>query len=230
MPSPFTVSISANLNQVTRGLNDLAQKQLPFATALALTSLAKIVRDEETDNIARTFASPTPFTLKSVGVTAARKTRLQSTVFVKDIAAAYLEPYEFGGVHHLNGRALLNPKGVLLNQYGNLPRNALAKLKSQPDVFVGSVTFKKSGQTVSGVWRRPPAGPQVVTNQRGPKGRKSNVVGGARAGLKLLIRFGDALPVREHLDYRARARRVIEQNFNREFALAIAKAIATARK
>lgn len=230
MPSGINISIHADFDRATRGLSDLARKQVPFATALALTSLAKIVRDDEVDNIARTFASPTPFTLNSVGVTAARKTRPQATVFVKDIAAAYLEPYEFGGVHHLNGRALLNPKGTPLNKYGNLPRNALAKLKSEPDVFVGSVTFKKSGETVSGVWRRPPAGPQVVTGRRGSRGKTNNVVGGARTGLKLLIRFGDALPVREHLDYRERARQIIEQNFNREFSLALNKALATARK
>jgi len=230
MASPIKIEIRADFDRAMRGLSNLQRQQLPFATAIALTSLAKIVRDDEIDNIARTFASPTPFTLKSVGVTAARKSRLQSTVFVKDIAAAYLEPYEFGGVHHLNGRALLNPKNTPLDRYGNLPRNALAKLKSDPDVFVGSITFKKSGQTVSGVWRRPPAGPQVVTGRRGSKGNTKNVVGGARTGLKLLIRFGNALPVTEHLNYRDRARAVIAANFDREFSLAFNKALATARK
>ncbi|MDR5813332.1 hypothetical protein QCE62_06965 [Caballeronia sp. LZ033] len=214
---------------MSRAFNDLERKQLPFATATALTSLAKLVRDEEVDNLAHTFASPTPFTLRSVGVTAARKATMQSTVYVKDIAAAYLQPYEFGGVHKLNGRALLNPKNTRLNQYGNLPRNTLARLKSQSDVVVGSVTFKSSGETVSGVWSRPPKEQQVATKRAGRRGKNGNLAV-KRGGLKLLIRFGDALPVHEHLDYRARAAAIINKNFDREFSIALRKAMTTARK
>ncbi|TCG02838.1 hypothetical protein BZM27_52900, partial [Paraburkholderia steynii] len=80
-------------------------------------------------------------------------------VFVKDIAAAYLEPFEFGGNHKLlgAGRTWLNPKDkTLLNQYGNFCKTALKRLQARPDIFIGSIKTS-SGETIGGVWRRPPS-------------------------------------------------------------------------
>lgn len=221
---PFELNMRADFDGIARTLNDAQRKQLPFAVATTLTALANIVRDDERDNMFRTFVSPTPFTLNSIGVIPARKTRQVATVFVKDIAAAYLMPYEFGGVHKLAGRALLNPKDIPLNQYGQLPRGTLAKLKNDPNVFIGSITFRKSGDTVSGVWQRPP-----LAQQKATRGRKKGVPAPAQVGLKLLIRFGEALPVREHLDFRKRANAIVRRHFQTEFRKALAYAMSTAR-
>jgi hypothetical protein len=38
------------------------------------------------------------------------RTIFAQKVYVRDIAAGYLEPFEFGGDHKLNSSALLNPK------------------------------------------------------------------------------------------------------------------------
>jgi hypothetical protein len=45
--------------------------------------------------------------------------------------------------------------------------------------------------------------------------------------LKLLIRFGDALPVKQHLDFMKRAQDIVNRNFEREFGRALGRAIAT---
>src|SRR5476649_251163 len=127
----FDISIRSNLKEISRSLGAFAQTQLPFASALAITALAKRVQGEQTKAFTRVFDRPTPFTLKAIGVKAARKTDLVATVFVKDIAASYLAPYEFGGVHKLNGKAMLVPKGAPTNQYGNLPKNLLERLKGR---------------------------------------------------------------------------------------------------
>lgn len=226
----FDISVRADVKDIERKLSDVAYRQMPFATAKALTNLAKIVQAGEKKAIGSVFDRPTPFTVNSVGVKAARKDNLQAIVFVKDIAAAYLAPYEFGGTNKLNSKALLKPVNVPLNQYGNLGKNKLAQLKGRSNVFVGSITFKKNGQTVSGVWQRNPVPVGFRTrgdDRKGTKGGHSQV-DGLHTTLKLLIRFADAHPVKQHLDYRKHAEALVRANFNREMGQALARAIATA--
>ena len=209
MSSPVSISVHADVKRVTKALSAMAYKQVPYATALALTSLAKRVQDAEKANIKATFNNPKPFTVNSVGMQGARKSNLTATVFVRPIAASYLAPYAFGGVHKLNSSALLNPKDIRLDQYGNIPRSALRRLRARKDVFIGAVKTKAG--SVNGVWQRLPA----KRNQPGH--------------LKLLIRFGDALPVTQHLDYRARASAIVGRFFNKDFGAALGRAIASAK-
>ncbi len=215
------IDVRADLKKLQRSLNDLANKQIPYASALALTETAKKVQAEETRAIAGLFDNPTPFTLRSIGVVPATKGRMQAVVFMRDIAASYLAPYEFGGAHALGAKkGLLVPKDVPVNQYGNLTRNKLKQLKARADVFIGAVTLK-NGQTINGVWQRPSVGKR----RDGTKGSKGNT----HTGLKLLIRFEDPLPVKQRLGYHDRARQVVSRSLTVEFGKAFAKAMATAR-
>lgn len=209
MSGAFDISVRANVKEITRSLSALAARQIAFATAQALTALAKEVQADEIQNIADTFKKPKPFTQKSVGVRGARKDNLTATVFVRPIAAKYLSPYEGGGGHVLSGRALFNPKNIKLDQYGQLPRKVLNRLKARKDVFIGPVK-SKSG-TVNGVWQR------VAAKRKQP------------AHLKLLIRFGDSLAVNKRLNYRSRAKALVDRRFNAVFDEAMTKALASAR-
>jgi len=225
--SSFDISIQSNLKEIQAKLGAFAYKQLPFATATALTSMAKLVQKAEVANLQATFANPSPFTLRSVRMTAARKDDLVATVFVMDKAAEYLSPYETGGVHKLNGRALLNPKDIGLNQYGQLRRGTLSSLKGRSDIFIGPVKTKKG--VVNGVWQRE-AGSASVTNKRTGKTSITKRGVNKSGALKLLIRFGDALPVNKHLGYQARAKAIVNGSINRELGRALAKAMATANR
>jgi hypothetical protein len=80
-------------------------------------------------------------------------------------------------------------------------------------VFIGTIATK-SGQKISGVWQRPIA----------VKGKAAHT-----GALKLLIRFGDALPVKEHLGWGAKAEQVVHRWFKAEFDAAFRKALATAK-
>lgn len=86
------------------------KKQIPFATAQALTSVVRQIAAAQKVAMQRNLENPIPFAVNSVGSFGASKNRLQAKVFVRDIAASYLEPFEFGGQHKLNSSALLNPK------------------------------------------------------------------------------------------------------------------------
>jgi hypothetical protein len=221
MASPIDISVRANVKELQKTLTAMANKQIGFATALALTAIAREVQDDEIDNIASTFKRPRLFTQNSVGMRAARKDNLTAIVFVKPIAAKYLAPYEDGGVHVLPGKKLLNPKDIKLDRFGQLPRDALAKLRARKDIFIG-VVKAKSGP-INGVWQRMP--PKDGTKAR--RGRGAVV---ATAGhLKLLIRFGDALAVNKRLHYRTRAQAIVNRRFNTVFGEAMRKALVTAK-
>ncbi|HBN5714542.1 hypothetical protein Q4R64_16865 [Morganella morganii] len=213
----------ANLTDLSNQLRTL-RKQLPFATAQAMTAVVRKIEDAQKVAMQRNLDNPTPFTVKSVKSRGARKSDLKAKVFVMNTAAAYLEPFETGGVHKLNGYALLNPKDIKLNKYGNLPRNKLSSLKSKENTFIGDIGG------VNGVWQRKKA-------KKGKKGRKrlQRSPNGTRRDRKkqpmpkLLIRFGDALPVEPVLGYQDRAMKMTQALLPQEINRAIAEAIRTAR-
>lgn len=212
----LTVDVRSNVLAVERKLDDFALRQMPFAVATALTMLAKDVQDAEKKSLPRTFDKPTPFTVNSIRIIPAKKNLWQAEVFVMDKAAEYLYPYEVGGLHKLIGKGItwLEPAQYgMLNAYGNFPKNTLARLKAQRSVFVGTVATKVG--KISGVWQRI----DKSSGKKSPKGR----------GLKLLIKFGDAHPARQHLDFGVRGERVIRANFNKRMGAALARAIATAK-
>lgn len=219
------ISILSNVRQVQRSLTSLERKQLPFATAVALTSIGKKVEAGERKGFTRQLDRPTPFTMKSIGVKAAKKNNLVATVFMRDKAASYLEPFEFGGVHKMNARAMFNPKASGTNQYGNLPRNLIARLKGRPDIFIGPVKTR-GGETVNGVWQRPHG-----RAGQAPRNPSSAVLGRNTSGkLKLLVRFTNPQRVTQQLHYRERAKRIVAGRFDPEMRAALAKALASARR
>jgi hypothetical protein len=205
----FDISFRADIKKLEKSLNDIPYRQLPFATSLAFTAMAKKVAEAESKNMAAVLDKPTPFTVKSVGFKGATKDSQEAIIYVRDIAAAYLEPYEFGGINKLNGKALLKPVNIGVNQYGNLPRTKLAQLRARKNIFIGKIKTK-SGE-INGVWQRTPA-------QRGKP-----------AGVKLLIKFEDAHEVAQNLGWRSLAAKIIRSSYNRELGAALAKAIATAK-
>lgn len=200
------------------------KKQVPFATAQALTSVVRQIAAAEKTAFQRKLENPTPFTVNSVGSVGARRDSLTAKVYVRDIAAGYLEPFEFGGVHKLNGQALLNPKDIKLNKYGNLSRNKLSQLKAKSNVFIGDV------DGINGVWQRVKA----KKGRKGKKRQKRSANGTRRAREKnpmpkLLIRFGDALPVKPTLGYMDRAEKMAAALMPSAISKALDEALKTAK-
>lgn len=213
----------ANIRELSGHLLKL-QKQIPFATAQALTSVARKIQAAEKTALSRKLENPTPFTVNAVGSAGARRDNLVAKVFVRDIAASYLEPFEIGGDHKLNSQALLNPKNIKLNKYGNLTRNKMAQLKAKPDVFIGEI------DGVNGVWQRRKA----TKGKKNAKRRKRSHNGTRQPrqpqrAPKLLIRFGEALPVHPVLGYMDRAQTMAANLMQTELSRAMAAALASAR-
>lgn len=213
----------ADLRDLSRQLEAI-KKQIPFAMARAMTSTVQQIRDAEKLAMQRRLDNPTPFTVNSVRAAAATKNNLIARVFVMDTAAAYLDPFEVGGSHKLNGQALLNPKNIKLNKFGNLSRNKLAQLKAKPNVFIGDV------DGVNAVWQRR----KPLKGRKGKKRQKRSPNGTHRPRAKqrvpkLLIRFGDALPVQPVLGYMARANTMAKALLPQEIQKALVEAMRTAK-
>lgn len=226
-------NVETNIRALSKKLDAFALRQLPFATAQALTGVAKAIVKAEQVNEVKVLDRPKGFTTGAIGVIRATKDNPTARVYMKDLTARYLEPYEFGGLNVLNGRALLKPVGAVtdLDKFGNLPRGWLAKMKGRSDIYVGKVQTKTG--TVDGVWQRVTEAGGSVKVLRGKGGQLR--VGKTRKGLntsgklKLLVKFENAHKVRERLDWFGVAGQVTAREFNREFGRAMAQAIATAK-
>lgn len=211
-----------------KALASLAQiaKQIPFAAATAANEVAFKLQNAERLAMTQVFDHPRPFTAKSVLVDRATKSSMTATVYVRPEVAKYLLPYEVGGQHVLPGAGLLNPKDVGRDQYGQLSRGLPKRLSARPDVFVGTIDTKGSGP-ITGFWQR------LDMTRKGTARRKRRERGtiytAEHGTLKLLIRFGAALPVKKHLDFEKRAKTFVAANVQGAFARALKMAISTAK-
>lgn len=88
-------------------LDDAMKRQLPFATALALTRSAYKARDDLKAAMQAAFDRPRPFTLNSTRVEGATKARLEANIHFRDFApkgvqaGKYLRPQIQGGPRRL---------------------------------------------------------------------------------------------------------------------------------
>ncbi|WP_156351403.1 hypothetical protein [Sphingomonas sp. Leaf25] len=190
--------------------------------SLAINTLARGVAADQVDLLDETFKTPTPFTERAYRIEAATKAKPSALVAAKDIQAQYLAPYVFGGNRFLGRkRGMLAPRGIALNQYGNLPRNKLASLKSKRGIVIGPIKTK-AGKTISGVWQRPVA----AKKPRGKRGTGPQ----PRTGLKLLIAFEDTKAVPKRLPFEKRARAYLARHSAAAFTDALQRALSTARR
>ncbi|CAG9264748.1 conserved hypothetical protein [Burkholderia diffusa] len=226
----FDISIKATVDEASRRLTAFAYQQLPFAEARAATELAKLAATSEKAAMLEVFEHPTPFTVNSVAVQAARKEMPIARVYVRDQAARYLAPYEFGGVQYLGAKpADLVPVNASANRYGNLPRNTIRQYLNRPDVFLGSV--RTSHGDVYGLWQRPVRQPAEASHTKGRGSRSTRAAKSANTSgkLKLLVAFHAPVQTKKRLEFGSRARAVVTANADRVFGAQLAKAIASAR-
>jgi hypothetical protein len=226
----FTVNFDSNVKAFQRSISALAHRELPYAIGQALTAIAKKVVIAEQENERKVLDRPKPFTTNAIGVQRASRTSMEAKVFMRDITAHYLEPYQFGGRNVLNSKALLKPVDAVkdLDAFGNLPRNFLRSLRGRADIFVGVVQTKKG--PVNGVWQRSvEEGARVPVVGRNGKVRRTSKNLNTRGHLVLLVKFEDAHQARQQLDWFGVAERAAVKAFNREMGAALARAIASRR-
>ncbi|UWQ77618.1 hypothetical protein K3725_09810 [Leisingera sp. S132] len=203
------LNISANFDEAERLLSDLARKQLPYATSLALNETAQEVREAEEREIENVFDRPTRFTKRGLFLRRATKIRLTATVGVKRVQSEYLKMQVTGGVRRPRGQALVVPVGARLNKHGNLPKGGLSRLKKRKGVFTASRSGLKGKHLPAGIYQR--------------SGRKGS------SKLKMLVAFEPRASYRKRYGYGPLALRVARNRFETAFVNGMRKALATAR-
>lgn len=196
--------ITGNIKEVERGLNDVARRQIPFATALAINEVLTEIRRNWEKRLRRALDRPTPFTMKAFGIRRATKRSLTGMVFTKDIQAGYLNWLEEGGERQPKRRAILVPVRQRLNKYGNMPRGAVGRTLASPKTFSGA-----------------PKGRPAGIYQRTGKGKT--------AGLKLLVHYADGAIYKPRLKLVAGAAKTATARLPGAMLRAMRKALASAR-
>ncbi len=232
---PIQIKIKVDAKQLSKGLEAMVKKQIPYAASQAINAISKRVKLLEQKNIRENFPTAKPFTVSGVSLSLARKNNPTAIIDLKPITAKYLQPFEMGGPHFVaNGRLMLDPVRQQVDNYGNVPKGTFAKLKSRPDVFQG---VPKGGiNKPYGLWQRPflrerdkaknvPIWVRKKLRGKSKVPRGSNTTG----RLKLLILMAGPLTVTPQLKWHALAEGCVRARWQREFSKAMKLALGTAK-
>lgn len=79
----FKLSVGSNVDQILREMATIANDQVPFATARALTKTAQLAQEAEVKEMRDVFDRPTPYALGSTFIRPATKRDLTAYVWLK---------------------------------------------------------------------------------------------------------------------------------------------------
>lgn len=147
------LDVRTNFTGIDTALN-VAQRQVPFALARALTLTGRDVVNAERNEMSSVFDRPTPYTLNAFFLRPATKDSLQAEVGRKDSAGHrhYLPVQIQGGERPLKGfermlvaQGLMRANeravpalGAIMDSYGNMSRGQLVKILSQLRAFTAA--------------------------------------------------------------------------------------------
>jgi hypothetical protein len=116
------ITINVDTRSAVRELDNVQRRQVPFATARALTQTAKRVETELRNAMASAFESASPYTARAQFVAPATKTSLAATVGIKDKAPARgRSPANILAAHFEGGARGTKPLEKIFRQRGILP-------------------------------------------------------------------------------------------------------------
>jgi hypothetical protein len=194
------LTITLDTKPVIAKVRGIADKQIPFATALALTRTAQDAQAEIRRQMPQRFTVRNNWIQKGVIIRKATKQDLAALVIDRD---DFMTIQETGGTKTPRGRSVAVPQAVRVNKRGIVPRT------QRPSALVGKPNiFRAVIRGVDGLWQRV-----------GPKGR----------GIKLLYVLKPSVPIKPRFGFFETVRGVAVDRFTTQFELAFAHAVRTAR-
>lgn len=240
--------IKVTLEGVKRVTEELAkaEKQVKFATAVALTRTAQIAKREVEAEMPKVFDRPTRWTLNSLRLIPAKKDRLVARVEMKNEAdksapaTRWLNPEIEGGPRQDKrsearlrrngvlpaGKFIVPGKGAKLDRFGNLTKGAITKVLS------GVRAFNDAGYSANATGsRRSKAkgnAKRYFVMKRGsmPIGIAERT---SRSRMHILLAFTGRPNYRKRLDFYGIGDKVVQRHLRDEFEKAYASAMRTAR-
>jgi hypothetical protein len=237
----LTIKIEG-LDELQQTLGDIGGRQVPFATAVAITKTARSVERKLQDDMAGAFKSASPFVKRSTFSTSATKATLSATVGLKDqkpaggtAPAVLLKEHFTGGVRGNKpfekaimslggmpqGYRAVPGGGMKLDAYGNPNRKEIGEMLGS--LRTRMQVYKGRGKKMALV------GYFVV-----PVGAQSNLHPGiykrvARGALLTMFIFVRQASYHKVLDFARSAQQVVSSEFPQHFDAAFTQALRTAR-
>lgn len=233
------ISVQHNIDEVTRWLTDVQRKQVPFATAKALTDTAKQVQAELKREMLAEFDNPSPYTKNSTYSTSANKATLTAEVGIKNKGlrvppATLLKEHFTGGQRGGKpmeramvalgalpaGWRAVPGQGLKLDAYGNPNRNQvreiLGSLKNKTAIYKG----RGKKMALVGYFLIPVGSESTLTP--GIYWRQGRAI-------RPMFIFVKQAGYRKVLDLPRIAGKVVDKSFGPTFRAALDSAMATAR-
>lgn len=222
------IDIRSDIKELTRSLNRIQRKQIPFATSKALNATAFDVRKTLQDALDIHLDNPTAYTKRGVQVEKSTKRNLVAKVGFRSrkfgrgqgkvTQAEYMKRQIKGGTRLPQGQAIPVPvpKNMRPNKFGNIPRGKIDRLLADKDkYFSGTPKGAKGG---AGIWQRMPAN---------SKRAKSKNKGGR---VRMVIAWEPKAQYSPRFPFRQIVTKTVRTNFRLRFDTSIKKALATARR
>jgi hypothetical protein len=219
------IDIRSDVKELTKSLNRIQRKQIPFATSRAINTLAFDVRKTLQDGLDIHMDRPTPYTKRGVQVEKSTKKDLvaevgfRSKTFGKGqgstTQASYMKRQIEGGLRMPNKRAIPVPvpKNLKTNKYGSIVRGKIQKLLADKDKYFSGVP--KGISDAPGIWQRMPANSKRKKNRGGK--------------IRMVIAWEPKTQYKSRFPFKRIVDTTIKTNFRRRFDFELRKALKTAR-
>ncbi len=225
------ISVSVKgLNALKASLGNQA-KQIPFATSKALNATAKKVAEAMPAEIDKAIDRPTPFTRRGVRVLKyANKANLAATVGFMDAQAKYMKWAIEGGTRPADKRGVRLPSAIKVNEFGNIPKGIIHQLVAVANKERKLGRVKGRRVAISNKVELFYGDPTDQNGKAYPRGIYKRVAVNGRHQLIPIVVF-PVTPVKyaKRFDFGAKARAVVEKEWEKQFNAALADALRTAR-
>lgn len=221
------VSVQVNRADVER-FGNLAYKQLPFATARALTWTAQQAQGEVKESLPKHFKLRNSFVKNSVRISPATKASQQSEV---GSTIDFMSLHETGGVKRPRGHYLAVPVNVKNGSRGKIgrrdrPKQLLAKGNYSSTKGRNNRIFKIDSSTPNSNRHGLPYGIYSDNGSAVRKGKRKRTSGIGLTLLYALIPVGD---IDERFELRETTSNTVAKQFDSLFAKSLSMALASAR-
>jgi hypothetical protein len=209
----FSLSVKSDVKQLTRHLDKIQKKQVPFATARALTWTVKEMQADIIHKIPNIFNTTRKWWLArqptGIKIKPAKKNDLVATVFSQ---AYFLRLQEYGGIKlPFRGRGLLVPS-PLVPKYGR-------KAGGAKKVMAGKKVLRAGGRSGGDPVVHAPSGTRGVFRRKGK----------ARLPIERLYAYTPSAHILPRFGFRRMAAHKARQRFAANFHKSLAMALKTAR-
>ena len=244
-----SINVKSDIDRVVRGLSAQARRQIPFATAVALTRTAKAVENDLRGEMGKVFDKPAPYVARGTFVQSAKKTALEATVGMRDQAngrgaspAMYVRESFGGGMRGQKpfevalramgalpaGWKTVPGAGLKLDAYGAPNRKQLAEVLGA--MRSGMRAYKGRGKRMQavGYFAVLPGARRASTRHLAP-GIYRRIQSGIGGALQPVLIFVQQAAYQRRLDIQAIGDRTVRSEFAAHFRQALGQAMESAR-